>query len=976
MQRLLEWVRVLAVVGLAGLAGAAAVASRARADDLVVSGRLVESQSQRPVGQAQIRLVSAADSTQAYIAYSADDGTFRFAGVGAGAYRLEALRLGFMPLRVPVPAGDGTRELGRLAMIASAVPLKPFVVQSSPPPAIQRADTTEFNAKAFKTHPDADVGDLLEKMPGIQIQNGTVKSNGETVQQVLVDGKPFFGQDPQIALRSLPAEVIDKIQVFDKLSDQAEFTGFDDGQSIKTINLVLRPERRESQFGKAYGGPGTDEKYLGGGSGHVLRGDTRLSVIGLADNVNQQNFSSQDLLGVLNTSGGRGGAFGGGANGRRAGGGRGGGGGGGGFGGGGAGGFGPGNGPGGLGTGGFGGGPGSNPANFLVGPQNGVTTTTSVGTNYSTTWGRKINVTQSYFFNAADDRDIQDLARDYAEPLDSITHYGQSTSTHNRNFNHRYDARFEDNVTSTTSLIDVPRLYFQDNHAGSNASGVNTDPTGDALSQSTSTSNAATTGENLSDNFTARHRFAQRGRTISMNVALGYSDKNGTSALGSNDEYAPGSATPSDTLLRHTQLATSTSTVTARLVYTEPVGGFGLLQANLAPRYSTSQSSNHAFLPDPVTGGYVIADTTQSNSFTSTSSAGSGGIGFLVRNPKFNLASNLSWQASQLHDVQSVPFTNTIDRSFGDLLPSLTMNYNITSERNLRFSFFTNTRTPSISQLQNVVDVSNPLALTTGNPDLRESISRSLIARFSTTNAAAGQSIFLLLSAQRTDGYIATTTLTAARDSMLQGGTILHAGSQLSYPVNLDDAWQFNSFLTYSHPLTNRKLVLNLNTGATYSRTPGLIGTAENFADTWAYNEGGVLSSNISEKVDFTLSYAGSINRATNSLPDATGSNYYNHTAGLKLNLIFWRGIVVRNEVSQVLYSGLGPGYDENIVLWNVALAQKLFHDQSGEIRLTASDVLDQNRSVSRTVTSDYVQDQTSLTLKPYVMLQFTWTLK
>jgi len=961
--------RRLLLGGLAALALVLGPAA-ASAGTATLSGALIDSTTQQPVSHARLLLTRVADTTEVHQALSGDDGRFRVTGLTLGAYRLAAVRIGYAPRSLILHVARSDEDAGTIALAPAALMLQSVDVPGTPSPAVQRADTTEFNARAFKTNPDADAGDLIEKMPGIQIQNGTVKSNGENVQQVLVDGKPFFGQDPTIALKSLPADVIDKIQVFDNLSDQAEFTGFDDGQSIKTINVVLRPEARQGQFGKVYGGPGGDGRYLGGGSGNRLRGDKRLSVIALADNVNQQNFSSQDLLGVLNTSSQRGGAFGGGPNGGRAGG-RGRGAGGGGFGGGfGGGGF------GGGGFGGPGGGGGGGAANFLVGAQNGITTTTSIGTNYSTDWGKKLAVTQSYFFNATDNRDMQNLARDYAVPIDSVTHYGQGSTARNHNQNHRYDARFEETFSPSTSLIQEPRLYFQSNGATNASTGSNADALDQELSRATSGSSGSTTGDNLSDHVVARHRFARRGRTVSLDFGLGWSQKNGTSALSTTDAIDSGDSTTTDTLDRHTRLHTTTGTASARLVYTEPLGGKAQLQVNLAPRLSNSRSHNDAFLPDSMSGGYTIPDTTQSNSFTSTSAAQSAGLGLRVHTSKMNLASNLAWQASSLHDVQSVPMPATVDRRFGDFLPSVTMNLNLASERNLRLSYFTSTRAPSIGQLQNVVDISNPLALTTGNPGLRETYVQSLVCRLSATKAASGRSVFLLLSAQRVGGYIANTTVTASNDSVLAGGTVLRQGSQLTYPVNLDGYWSANSFLTYSHPVAKKKIVLNLNGGATWSRTPGLIGTLGNLADTWALSEGAVVSSNISPNLDFILSYSGSYNITSNSLPGAANSDYYSHTAGLKLNAIVWNGLVVRNEVSQVFTNGLTGGYDQNIVLWNVSLGQKLLQDRSAELRLTAADVLDQNRSVSRIVTSSYVQNTENLALRPYVMLQVTCTLR
>ena len=194
-----------------------------------------------------------------------NDGTFDLPNVGMHTYVLNVSCIGYATINRIVRVEKPNQNLGELFMAQAIIQLGEVVIQGILPTAVQRADTTEFLAKAFKTNPDADAGDLIEKMPGIVISNGTITSNGETVQQILVDGKPFFGTDPTIALRSLPAEAIEKIQVFDKMSDQAEFTGFDDGQSVKTINIMLRPERRTSQFGKTYGGYADDGRYIRGG---------------------------------------------------------------------------------------------------------------------------------------------------------------------------------------------------------------------------------------------------------------------------------------------------------------------------------------------------------------------------------------------------------------------------------------------------------------------------------------------------------------------------------------------------------------------------------------------------------------------------------------------------------------------------------------------------------------------------------------
>ena len=161
--------------------------------------------------------------------------------------------------------------------------LKEVVIKGQVPPAQQKGDTLQYNADAYKVNPDASGEDLVKKMPGITVENGTVKAGGEEVRKVTVDGKEFFGEDATLALRNLPAEVISKIEVFDRMSDQARFTGFDDGNSTKAINIVTRAEMRQGQFGKVYAGYGTDGRYSAGGNINLFKDEKRISIIGIAN---------------------------------------------------------------------------------------------------------------------------------------------------------------------------------------------------------------------------------------------------------------------------------------------------------------------------------------------------------------------------------------------------------------------------------------------------------------------------------------------------------------------------------------------------------------------------------------------------------------------------------------------------------------------------------------------------------------------
>jgi Outer membrane protein beta-barrel family/Carboxypeptidase regulatory-like domain len=931
------------------------------AQNATLKGTLVDGRTKAAIADVRLTLKGVPDTSEVHSAVSGADGAFSFTGLSLRAYRIDAERLGYAHFQLALSVTRTQQNAGALALTPTVLQLGEVAVEGAAPPAIQKADTTEFSAKSFKTHPDATAEDLLAKLPGIQIKNGAVTSNGEAVQQVLVDGRPFFGGDPTVAIRNLPADVIDKIQVFDKLSDQAEFTGFDDGQSQKTINLTLRPDRRNSQFGKAYAGVGDDGQYLTGGNDNLMKGATRLSLIALANNVNQQNFSAQDLLGVLNTGSQRGGPFGGGGNGFRAGGG--------------------GRGRGGDGGGGSGFGPGGGQNGigaqaFLVGQQDGITATNSLGANHSATFWKKLVVNQSFFFNSTDNQNDQVLTRTNSVPEDSILYYNQLARTENKNYNNRYDARLEMAVDSSNSFVDLPRLYFQNNHASSLSSGANTGADGEDISQATNDNASATTGHNLTNHLIYRHRFLRRGRTISADFGAGHTLKDGDSEQQSLSQFGAGSAASFDTLDQQTAIRTTTSSLSARVAYTEPAFSNGLVQLTYSPSMNWNDADNRARQFDPLTQTYSVPDTSLSNVFQSRSGAQNAGIGYLMRRRQLNLSANLAYQATTLHNEETLPQPGSLSATYHELLPSFMLNNNLEGHRNLRLSFNTASRIPTIGQLQNVVDNSNPLVLTTGNPALEPSVDQTLLCRYSATDVTRARGLFLLFSVQHTQDYIGSSTFTASRDSVLPSGVLLRAGSQLVTPVNLPDAWTANSFVTYSHPLKPLKSVMNLNAGVTYSQTPGLANEIESIAHTTAPSGGVVFSSNISENVDFTVSYSGAYNIVRNGTDATQNSNYYSHNAGLKLNLIGWHGIVFRNELTNNLISGLTPAYDQNVWLWNLGLGQKLMKDRRLELRLTGTDLLDQNRSTSRTVTDTYVQDTRNQTLGRYVMMNVTYTLR
>ena len=917
-----------------------------------LKGKFIDPTSNAPVPQVSVKVVNFGDTADVHRTVGRDDGTFEVTGLGVHSYRIEAERVGYVTLKQVIRVTKAAQDAGLLQMVPEAVNVSGVTVRESPAPAAQKADTTEFRASAVKTSRDATAEDLVQKLPGVTLENGQVKANGENVQQVLVNGRPFFGSDPTAAMRNLPAEVVDRIQLYDKGSDQAEFSGFDDGQQQKTMNFILRDQK--ARFGKIYGGYGDRDRYQAGGNSTWLHGTNRLTLIGLSNNINQRNFSPQDLFGALSGNGGGGGGprimmFGGGGGGFRGGGGgqqiR-------------------------LGGGGFGGG-GFDPSSFFVNQQGGISTTNSGGMNYVGQWGKKLSVSASLFENDTKNDNDQVLSRLFTPPQDSLAFYSQDQNTDNRNGNQRFDGRFEWTLDSLNSVIMAPRLYFQQNRARNLGLAENATPSGVAIASSESDTHNHTTGGNLQDRLTLRHRFGKRGRNVSADIQVGHNERNGDRAQLSLDQFQGGTP-PADTLDQLTNSNSITNSVSTRIAYTEPLRPGWQAQLTYNPQWTKSTSDARTDTTNDVT---TAPDLTQSNSFENRNLVQNAGAAVLWTKGVWRLLSQASWQHTELRSAQTFPQSNAFDHTFEDVLPSMTLSATFANRRNLRLAWNTFTGPPSISQLQNVVDNSNPLALSAGNPDLRQTYTNNLSLRISEANPFQSKSRFLFANVSRTVRPISNFTFTAPRDTTI-AGIHLGPGTQLTRPVNLDHSWSANLFGVYSRPAKAIKSIINVNGGASFNQTPTLLNSGLDVSRTWALRYGTVVASNISPNLDFTVIYQGNYNITRNTHTVTSQGDYYSHTLGLRLNAVAAHGVVVREEVNHNYQGNQSSNFNQNAVLWNTSLGKKVMKNQNGEIRVTVTDALRQDRSVGRSFTENYIQDSRDQTLGRFVQAVFTYTFK
>jgi hypothetical protein len=903
-----------------------------------VEGILQDATDKTPVPGATIKLIGSGTSSKSYSTVSNNKGTFLFSDIPAGTYTLIATSIGYQDKSTVVNIGSNTNDLGIIKVAKGAKTLQTVVVKDEAPTIKQKNDTMEFGASQYKVNPDATSEDLIKKMPGITVDKntGAVTAMGENVQKVTVDGRDFFGNDATATLRNLPADIIDKIQVFDKLSDQAQLTGFDDGNTTKAINIVTKVDMRNGNFGRIYAGYGTDDRYSAGGNVSFFNGDRRISFIGLMNNVNLQNFQTQDLLGVTN-SGNRGGG------GQR----------------------------------GGGGGAGGGGNNFTVGQQNGIAKTNSIGVNYNDSWGKKIDVTASYFFNNSNTSNNQNINQQNIITKDSSNYYEENTLSDSRNYNNRLNFRMTYKIDSSNTILLTSYLNFQSNNSLNDVTGINyiDEALQNKISQTANNLTSEQHGNNLSNQVLFRHAFKKRGRSISLGITNSSSDKLGNNYLNAINIYSIPTIT-TDTIQQYSNLKNHNNTYSFNLVYTEPISKKTLMQVNYNPSFQVNSADQETSNFDNGTSKYSLPDTSLSNKFNNTYNSQTTGVTFRTGDRNNFVSAGISYQYSELKSDQVFPGVSHIDNVYNNILGNAFARFKFNAKSNLRIIFRSTVSPPSVTQLQNVINNTNQFFYTTGNPALQQQYNNSLIVRYNYTNTPKAQSFFANIFLQTVNNYVANATYTAAKDSVLTNSIILNKGSQISKPVNLNGYVSARSFFTYATPLKFMKSNINFNGGVSFTNLPGLLNSVENVSKTFNYNLGTVLSSNISQYIDFTLSYSANINTVKNSIQPSLNNNYFQQTAGFSANLLTKKGLFFNNDLTNQYYHGLTGTDNTNYWLWNIAIGQKFLKKQMGELKLSVFDLLKQNRSISRNVTSSYIQDVNNQVLQQYFMLTFTYKLK
>lgn len=823
------------------------------------------------------------------------------------------------------------RQILKLALVSETAMLNEVVIARKIPLATQRGDTTVYKASDFKTNDDANTLDLLQKIPGAGMNDGKLEVHGQQVKEITIDGRKYFESDINLAVKNLPANVIEEIQIYDQLSEYAKLTGFDDGNTTKTINLKTKKGTSKSHFGKGTVGYGIDDVYKLYGMCNMFREDMRWSVFTQWNNVNEQNFSMIDLLSATGTASSSA--------------------------------------------------PSQSPyskgqsdntfhptssddiSSMMVDVSDyGVTKSQAIGTNFSDDWMKgDMKFTGHYLFNNSSNYTNYHILDRYFGKSDEnqLTDNLQDMRVDNQNLNHRFSTKYEWHITPSDYLLLRPAFAYQKRDETARLTDWTLTPldTTVLLNQETRTDQyvAKTSGEAM-----YMHKFGKKGHTLVADVRASYMHTHEDISMDFENVQTEENALQA-TMAKNTQ-----QTYTYMLSYIHPLGEhirlkfdagwnktFGLM------RRKTEMNANGA--------GEFTVDTLLSGSTWSNFGGMLFNASYMMNYKRMNLVAGTELQKYDLYNANDMYY---FKRHYSTFLPYAFLRLRM-SRGQLHVQYKASHQYPGLAQVHDAINNANAVMAIRGSIKLEPAYQHSLMARLILPISKNGSVFVFFTNLVQTDNYIGSLR-SLSSDSYVEDGERRNT-EILSYK-NTDGYFSWTSLVAYGVPWKAISSNVNLSTRVSYTKTPGYWDNIKQFNDQWNWSGSLTVGSNISEEVDFVLDVNSKYTNSKNQTFADMNVDFWSLSYGGQLNWQFIKPLKVVIECGRTNYFGSGTS-QFNAVISNAAIAYKFMKGRKGELRFSINDLFNQDNSFYQTTTELYRREMTTNILGRYAMLSFTYNL-
>lgn len=889
-----------------------------------LKGTVTDSVEKKNPVNAVISVMRQSDSVLVKFSRATNDGGFTVAGLEGGTYIVMVTHplMGDYFDVVTVPANE-TKNMGRLYMTPKSKLLTEVLLKTGTPIRI-KGDTTVYTADSFKVRPGANVEELLRRLPGIQVdKDGKITAMGERVKKVLVDGEEFFGSDPGIATKNLRADAVKEVEVFDKKSDQAEFTGIDDGVKDKTINLKMK--KKEGYFGKLELGGGLKDKYNNSAMINSFKDKRKLAAYGIMSNTGQTNLDWEDAQN-----------YGGGSDNMQT----------------------------GMDDGG-----GmwismstSDDENFYGG-RNGIPQNWNGGIHFSDKFGAndKQSFNSGYKFTKVNAPGMRNTFSKVFLP-DSAW----STNTFNNTFSstvkHAVNMTIDLNLDSANSLKWTTRANKRNARTSNDLFTESFTEEGDSINNSKrfSTNNSET--KNLTSTLLWRHKFKKLARTLSVNTDFTWSQSDNDGLLYSlNKFYQGGTIADIDTVDQMNIRNTDATGLTTKIAYTEPLGKDFYLE--LSHSIAWNKNTNERITNEKGSNGkYEDIIDTLSNNFVFDRIVNTPGLNFRMNKKKYTYSFGASVGFSRFLQENVTEGTKT-KYNFTNFFPRASYTYKFKPSQNLRFNYNGSTTAPTLEQLQPIRVNTDPLNEYIGNPDLDQSFRHSFSVGYNSYNVLKEKNVFTNLS------------LNFTQNAFVQASNFVAGGKRTIQTVNADGVYNINLYSDYGFKLKN-KLRLGFGPTMNLNRNIDFVDNVKNVTTTRNIGVRVNVSKYKENKYDFWMGPSITFNRSRASLNPNANADFWQIEGWANGRVMLPKNFEINSDMNvQIRQKDPRFTQNNNITIWNAAVTKRFLKDNKLEAKFGLYDILNQNKGYQRDFNSSSFTETYFNTLQRFWLLTLTWNI-
>ena len=890
-----------------------------------VKGSVKDTLNNASLPLASIVLINAKDSVITAYTRTDSNGVFSLSVNKPGKYTLRITFPSFADYVDPLNINKNTTDIGTIAMVTKEHLLKEFVLTKQISAIKIKGDTTEYVADSFKVKDNANVEALLKKLPGIEVdKDGKITAQGQTVQKILVDGEEFFSDDPKVVTQGLQANAVDKVQVYDKKSDQAEFTGVDDGQKTKTINLQLKEDKKKGYFGKVDAGGGTDGYFQNQGMINAFKGKRQFSAFGIASNTDKVGLGWQD-------------------NGK----------------------FGSGNetiddGDGNVYTM-----VSNNDENFggWDGRYNGegLPQVYTGGVHYADKWNEdQDHVTANYRYgqqqvNVDGNTTTQfGLAGDTSNV--SAVHKIQSSKAERHGLDGMYELKIDSNNTikitasggyKTSQVLSVYNTVTT----------LHTTTADDPLYTNNRTISSNTNANFINAEMLYKKKFSKKGRTLSVDVKENYkistSDGHLTSAI------IPDTANSVNSVIDQAKkLSSNTLAFSAKAIYTEPLSKIVNMEINYSAAINNTTAKNYSY--NDTAGTYTKLDSTFSSNYKYNIFTNKGGLSFRWVYKKINFsfgsdASNTAYLQTDLLHADT-----TTHQNYFNLFPRASFKYKINNQSSISFNYYGSTEQPTITQIQPLKQNTDPTNITIGNPNLKQ----EFINKFS----VSGNDYKVL-----THRWMYADVEVSFINNAISTAQYTNEGINTTQFVNVNGNYNASSYFGYGFKINKPDMNIGFHLGPGINHTNNYVNGQKNTNDNNNYDFGPNFSIYKEDKYEFYFSP--SINYYDNKATISTyTTNYWLSNNELSGTVQLPKKFEVSTTVNFMFRQPTAIfTTNNNVIKWNAYIGKKFLKKSELELKASVFDILNQNIGYDRNAQANIITQNNYNTIKRYGMISLVW---